>query len=112
MSAPWGREGVSNNADKNGQWDGGGLAAIGHPFSVWSLNAKRGNLKVISSSSCTKDGKIKRQTRNKYSMRVFFRESLSLHSICSSLIVFQLSVRTGRGRGLLSKKQTGVDRER
>ena len=32
MSAPWGREGASNNADKSGQGEGGGLAVSGHPF--------------------------------------------------------------------------------
>ena len=33
MSAPWGREGVSNNADKSGQGrEGGGLSVSGHPF--------------------------------------------------------------------------------
>ena len=31
MSAPWGRDGVSNNVGKSGQGDGGGLAVSGHP---------------------------------------------------------------------------------
>ena len=41
MSAPCEREGTGNNADKSGQWDGGGLAVIGHLFSVVSLREKR-----------------------------------------------------------------------
>ena len=32
FSTPWGREGVSNNADKSGQGDGGDVAVGGHPF--------------------------------------------------------------------------------
>ena len=39
LSAPWGeggreggRERVSSNADKSGQWEGGGLAVSGHSF--------------------------------------------------------------------------------
>ena len=32
MSAPWRREGVSNNADKSRERKGMGLAVIGHPF--------------------------------------------------------------------------------
>ena len=32
MSTPWGRERVSNNADKSGQWEGSGLVVSGHPF--------------------------------------------------------------------------------
>ena len=32
MSAPWRRQGVSNNADKSGQGEGGGLAVSGHPI--------------------------------------------------------------------------------
>ena len=32
MSASWGREGVSSNADKSGQGEGGDLAECGHPF--------------------------------------------------------------------------------
>jgi len=43
-------------------------------------------------------------------MHVFFKEFLFFYSFCSTLFVFQFSVRTDRGRGLLSKKRTGVDR--
>ena len=38
MSAPWGREGASNNVDKSGMVDG---AVSGHPFSVVSVREKR-----------------------------------------------------------------------
>ena len=31
-SAPWGREGVSNNADKSGQGEEGVLAVCRYPF--------------------------------------------------------------------------------
>ena len=50
MSAPWAKEGASNNEDKNGQGERGAS------FSVWSLGGRRGHLKVIlSSASCVKD---------------------------------------------------------
>jgi len=45
-------------------------------------------------------------------MYVFFKEFLFFHSFCSSLLIFQLSVRTDNGRGLLSKKQTDAGRGR
>ena len=32
MSAPWGREGASNNADKSGKREGEGVAVSRHPF--------------------------------------------------------------------------------
>ena len=37
MSALFGREGVSSNADKRGQGEGGGLAVSGHPcqYGLW-----------------------------------------------------------------------------
>ena len=37
MSALWGRQGVSSNADKSGQGEGRSLAVSGHPFqcSLW-----------------------------------------------------------------------------
>ena len=42
-------------------------------------------------------------------MNVLFKEFLYFHSFYSYLFVFQLSVCTDKGRGLLSKKRTGVD---
>ena len=32
ISTPWGREGITNNADKSGQGEEGGLAVSGHHF--------------------------------------------------------------------------------
>jgi len=32
MSAPWGREGASDNGEKSGKGEGGGLAVSGYPF--------------------------------------------------------------------------------
>ena len=32
MSAPWGREGVNNNAGEGGQGEGGGLVVSAHPL--------------------------------------------------------------------------------
>ena len=48
----------------------------------------------------------------KDSMHVLFKGFLFFNSFCSSLFVFQFNVRTERGRGLLSKKRTSVNRER
>ena len=42
MSAPWGREGISNNVDKSGQGEGGGLAESGHPFQCGLLKREKG----------------------------------------------------------------------
>ena len=39
-------------------------------------------------------------------MQALFKEFSSFHSFCSSIFVFQLSVCTDRGRGLLSTKWT------
>ena len=46
------------------------------------------------------------ETRNKYSMYVAIKDFI-FHSFCNSLAVFQLSVRSDGGTGLLSKKWTG-----
>ena len=40
MSASWGSEGASNNADKNGQWKGWGLVVSGTFFSLASVREK------------------------------------------------------------------------
>ena len=81
--------------------------------SAISLEERRGHSKVILSSfSCVEDGKIKRQTRNKYSMHVFFKAFSFFHSLSSSLIIFLLSVSTVSRNGLLSKRQTGVNKGR
>ena len=42
---------------------------------------------------------------NMYSMHVVFKEFSLLHSFCSALFVFQLSVRTDRGRGVVTQKE-------
>ena len=42
-------------------------------------------------------------------MHVFFKTFLFFHGYCSSLFVFQLSVRINKGSGLLGKKRMGVD---
>ena len=44
------------------------------------------------------------QIRNKYSAHVFFKEFVFVHSFCSSLLVFKLSVRMDRRRGLVEQK--------
>ena len=78
------------------------------PYSVWFLEERKGHLKIILlSSSCVKDCRIKRQTRNKYNMYVFFKDFSFFHSFCSSLAVFQLSVCMDRGRGVVKQE---VDR--
>ena len=91
MSTPWGRDGVGKNV---------------------SLQERRGHLKsILSSSSCVEDRKIKRQTRNKYRMHVFFKEFLFLHSFLAALYLSSNSM-SGRKEGgaLLSKKRTDMDR--
>ena len=42
MSIIWGREGVSSNADKSGQWVGGGLEVSGHPFQCGLWKREKG----------------------------------------------------------------------
>ena len=42
MTARWGREGVSINADKSGQGDGGGLVISGYPFQCGLCNREEG----------------------------------------------------------------------
>ena len=49
-------------------------------------------------------------------MEIFLKEFertlvFIFHSFCSSLFVFQLSFRADRGRRLLNKRWTGVERE-
>ena len=71
---------------------------------MWSLEERRGHLKAILwPSSCVKDWKTKRQTRNKYRMHVFFKKFLFSHSFYSSLFVFHLGVCTDRGGGFQAK---------
>ena len=43
-------------------------------------------------------------------MSIVCKDFLLLHNFCSSLFAFQLSVRTDRMRGLLSKMRTDMDR--
>ena len=45
-------------------------------------------------------------------MRISFLKNFNFFIVFVALIVFQLSVRMDRGKGLLSKKWTGVDRGR
>ena len=42
MCTPWGREGVSNNAEKSGQGEGGGLVVSGHTFQRSSCKREEG----------------------------------------------------------------------
>ena len=42
MSAPWGREGASNNADRSGQKEEGGLAVSGYPFQCGLCETEEG----------------------------------------------------------------------
>ena len=42
MSAPWGREGASNNAEKSRQGEGGGLAVSGHHFQCGLCKREKG----------------------------------------------------------------------
>ena len=42
MCTPWGREGVSNNAEKSGQGEGGGLVVSGHTFQRSSCTREEG----------------------------------------------------------------------
>ena len=69
-----------------------------------SVREKRAFTGHLSSSSCATDRKTKMQTRNKYRMHVFFKEFLFLHCFCSSIVVFQLSVRTDRVREVVEQK--------
>ena len=43
-------------------------------------------------------------------MHEILKKILFFHSSCSSLSIIQLSVRTDKGKGLLSKDRTGMDR--
>ena len=67
--------------DNSGQREGEGLAVGGHPF---QCGLCRREVVILSSSSCVKGWKIKRQTRNKYSKHVFFKIS------CFSIVVAAL----------------------
>ena len=42
MSAPWGREGVSNSVNKSGQGEGGGIAVCGHPIQCGFWKREKG----------------------------------------------------------------------
>ena len=94
MSAPWGKVGASDNEDKSGR--GVEFSCKWIFFPEWFLQGRREHLKAILSSFFWV--KVKRQTRNMYSMHVFFKDFLFLDSFCSFLIVFQLRIRTDRVR--------------
>ena len=82
---------------------GRGFSCKWSSYSVWSLEERRGHLNVLSSSSsCVKDWKIKKQTRNKYCMHVFFKEFLFLYSFEGEGDIYQK--RTGEGGGLKTGK--------
>ena len=86
MSAAWGRERASNNADKSGQGEReGGLPVCGCPFQ----RVFKGHVMILFRCSTME---------NRNSLRKYFKELLFFDSFCSSLIVFQFSVRTDRGR--------------
>ena len=78
---------------------------------MWSLEERSGHLKVILQilSSCVKDRKTRKQEISTLCMS-FSKEYLFFHSFCSSLRVFQLSVRTDRERGLLTFIKHKADR--
>ena len=52
MSAPWGREGITNNTDKSGQGKGGELAVSENCVQCGLCKREEG---ILSSPSCVKD---------------------------------------------------------
>ena len=112
MSAPWGGRGLAAKRTKVDRGREGVQLKVDIFFSVVSVGERRAFKSHFIIIFLCKDGKIKMLSRNEYSRHVFFKQLLFFNSFCSCLFLVQLSVRTDRGRGLLSQKWTGVSRGR